>query len=252
MTKHSISVIIPTLNMGRFLAGGIASIQRQAIQVDEIIVVDSQSTDETADVIAHLSQADPRIRLLQAPRKGPATARNKGIESSKGELIAFLDADCFWTRDKLALQLTRLDREPRVDVVSGLVTHFDSLDVDRLEPSSESRTGTIFDVGVFTSIFRRSVFDRVGVFDESLMYAEDWDLFFRVLEAAIPVAILKVSTAYSLRHSASMMAQENPRKHSDMFRAFSMSMARRRAQGAVTELPRFEMFLEAPPEVVAS
>jgi glycosyltransferase involved in cell wall biosynthesis len=252
MTKHSISVIIPTLNMGRFLAGGIASIQRQAIQVDEIIVVDNQSTDETQKVLQGLRQADARIRVIEVQPQGPAKARNRGIEAARGDVIALLDADCFWTGDKLALQLARLDREPRVDIVAGLVTYFDALNADGLEPAQESRTGTIFDVSVSTSIFRRSVFDRVGVFDESFLYAEDWDLFFRILEAAIPIAILKVPTAYALRHPASMMAQENQRKHSDKFRAFSKSMARRRSQGGPADLPRLETFLEAPPEVVAS
>jgi glycosyltransferase involved in cell wall biosynthesis len=248
MNKQTISVIIPTLNMGRFIEGGIESIRRQAQQVDEIVVVDSGSTDETPEVLARLSQGDSRIRVLRAPPEGPAKARNKGLAAAGGDLITFLDADCLWTRDKLALQLARLDREPRVDVVAGLVTHFDALDTDRLEPSLHSRVGTIFDVGVFASVFRRSVFSRIGVFDESLLYAEDWDLFFRILEAAIPISILKATTAYSLRHPASMMAQENPRKQSDMFRAFSMSMARRRREGKVAELPPFEMFLEAPPE----
>ena len=83
----------------------IESIRRRAVAVDEIIVVDSAPEDDTQEVLARLSQGDPRIRLLQAPPEGPAKARNKGLAAAGGDLIAFLDADCLWTRDKLALQL---------------------------------------------------------------------------------------------------------------------------------------------------
>jgi glycosyltransferase involved in cell wall biosynthesis len=245
MRRHRISAIIPTLNMGRFLPDAIASIERQGVAVDEIIVVDNQSTDETGEVLARLSRTNSRLRVIDVPPAGPARARNKGLEAASGDVIAFLDADDLWPSGKLTLQLARLDRDPQVDLVAGFVTFFDRLDSESLTPAISSRVETVFGMNVGASIYRASIFDSIGRFDETLKYAEDVDLFFRIVERNVPLVILTTTTLYYRRHMGSMISQEDFRKR--LPRAFGMSLARRKRNGAVTALPSFETFFEAVP-----
>jgi glycosyltransferase involved in cell wall biosynthesis len=89
-----ISVIIPLFNKGPYITRALNSILTQTFQDFEVIVVDDGSTDEGAEVVRRFH--DLRIRLIQQDNRGVSEARNRGIENSRAELIAFLDADDEW------------------------------------------------------------------------------------------------------------------------------------------------------------
>src|SRR3954462_722351 len=99
-----ISVIIATKNGSKFIAGALQSVQNQSYALDEstknaleIIVVNDGSTDHTEAVVRSLMEKDNRIQLISLPSNiGPGLARNKGIEKSTSEYIAFLDDDDIW------------------------------------------------------------------------------------------------------------------------------------------------------------
>jgi GT2 family glycosyltransferase len=167
-----------------------------------------------------------------------------GLLAATGDVIAFNDADDIWPKGKLAMQLARLDREPRADVVAGLVTYFDVFDREALGPAPTSRLETIFFHHVGAAIYRRSVFDRIGVFDESFVYAEDRDLLLRIIENDVPFVILNATTLYYRRHDNSMMTRDHPRKVSDDVRAFAVSLARRRKLGRPLAPVSFERYME--------
>lgn len=241
----SVSVIIPTLNMGRFLPDAIASIARQDRAVTEVIIVDSESTDETADVVARHKKAGAPIRLLQIAQVGPGAARNMGIAAAKGDFIAFLDADDLWPAGKLVRQLDYLDAFTTKGMVSGFVRYFDILDPVKLAPAAASRIETLFHVHLGACIYRRAVFDKIGTFDESFLYSEDVDLLLRLREAGIDFTILRSVMLYYRKHDASMMAQKNPRKITDFRHAVAKSIARRRANSKrPVDMDLFERFLE--------
>src|ERR1700722_8424596 len=105
---NSVSVIMPTVNMGRFLTDAVASIARQDRKVGEIIVIDSASTDGTPDIVARLAKAGAPIRLIESQARAPSAARNEGISVARGDIIAFLDADDLWPERKLTRQLDYL------------------------------------------------------------------------------------------------------------------------------------------------
>ncbi|NTV95555.1 MAG: glycosyltransferase family 2 protein [Thiobacillus sp.] len=239
-----VSVIIPNLDMGRFLPDALASIARQAVPVDEIFIVDAGSGDDSLAVIAGLAAADPRVRLLRSEAKNPSAVRNRALAAATGEVIAFLDADDLWPADKLARQLARLEAEPAVSVVSGFVQYFDRLDRERLAPAADSRVETLFHVHLGAAVFRRSVFDAVGGFDETLRYSEDVDLLLRIREEDIPMTILRARTLYYRRHDDSLMAQSDPAKERDFKRTLAGSLMRRRRKGVVTPLAPFETLIE--------
>ena len=243
--RHRVSVILPAWNMARFLFDAVASIPA----VHEIIIVASESDDDTVGVAHALAARRPEVRVFAGPKKRPAAARNMGLREATGNIIAFNDADDIWPRGRLALQLERLDREPPADVVAGLVAYFEELDRPTLAPAMSSRVKTTFIHSIVAMVFRRSVFDRIGLFDESLTYGEDGDLFLRILEAEVPFVILNTPTLYYRRHGDSMMTRDDPRKKSDLVRVAAMSLARRRKSGQSLALRSFDRYLEEAPEL---
>jgi len=240
--SHRVSVIVPVWNMARFLPDAIASIP----EVHEIIIVAAESDDHTFVVAHQLAGRRLGVRVLSNPKKAPASARNIGLRAASGDVIAFNDADDLWPQGRLALQLKRLDEEPRADVVAGLVTYFKELDRDRLAPAEHSSVETKIAQQIGAAIFRRSVFDRIGLFDESLMYAEDWDLVLRIIEAQVPFVVLNTPTLYYRRHGDSMMTRDDPRIKSDLAKAFAMSLVRRRKLSLSLGPVSFNRYLEEP------
>jgi glycosyltransferase involved in cell wall biosynthesis len=240
--SHRVSVIVPVWNMARFLPNAIASIP----DVHEIIIVAAESDDDTFGVAHQLAERRLGVRVMSIPKKPPASARNIGLRAASGDVIAFNDADDLWPQGRLALQLERLDREPRADVVTGLVTWFKELDRNRLAPAEHSSVETKCVEKIGAAIFRRSVFDRIGLFDESLLYAEDWDLLLRIIEAQVPFVVLNTPTLYYRNHGNSMMASNDPRIKSDLAKAFAMSLARRRKLGLSLAPVSFDRYLEEP------
>ena len=110
-----VSVVIPTYNHARYLARVLQSVLDQTYVNWEAIVIDNHSTDNTDEVMA--SFADPRIIYLKIHNNGViAASRNAGIRAAKGEWVAFLDSDDWWTVDKLKVSIAAAEKE-LVDVV---------------------------------------------------------------------------------------------------------------------------------------
>jgi glycosyltransferase involved in cell wall biosynthesis len=106
----AVSVITPVHDGAATLAAAVASVQAQTRPDWEMLIVDDGSRDGSRALAEELSARDPRIRVLGFPEnRGPAEARNAAIRASRGRVIAFLDADDLWYRDKLALQLAAIE-----------------------------------------------------------------------------------------------------------------------------------------------
>ena len=106
-----VSVVMPSFNAERYIAESIDSVMAQTVEDLELIVVDDGSTDGTAAVAAARQRRDPRIRLLpQKANRGPAYARNVGIDHARGEMIAFIDSDDVWRPEKTEKQVAAMER----------------------------------------------------------------------------------------------------------------------------------------------
>lgn len=103
-----VSVVVPALNAGKTIRETLHSISQQTYRAIEVVVVDDGSTDETAEIARRHSVADPRFRVVSKPNGGVASARNEGIGASKGEFVAFIDADDLWHPTKIEKQLATL------------------------------------------------------------------------------------------------------------------------------------------------
>lgn len=95
-----ISIVVPSFNHGKYLQTALNSVISQTFENWEIIIVDNQSTDNTMEYLNELDE--PRIRKVQIQNNGSiAMSRNRGVDLSRGEWIAFLDSDDWWAPDKL-------------------------------------------------------------------------------------------------------------------------------------------------------
>lgn len=101
-----ISIITPNYNCGRFIAQTIESVLAQTYTNWEMLIVDDCSTDDSYQIALEYAQKDPRIKVFQNEKNsGAAVSRNKAIEASQGEYLAFLDSDDLWLPEKLEKQL---------------------------------------------------------------------------------------------------------------------------------------------------
>jgi hypothetical protein len=109
--KLGISVVIPTYNRAEFIGKAIKSAQSAIEPIDEIIVIDDGSTDNTQEVIKPFLS---KIRYIRTENKGAGAARNRGIQEAQKPLVAFLDSDDLWMSDKLTLQRVVMEKYPEV------------------------------------------------------------------------------------------------------------------------------------------
>jgi glycosyltransferase involved in cell wall biosynthesis len=119
--KPSVTVLIDTYNHERFIEEAVVSVVEQDFPASEmeILVVDDGSTDRTPEVLAKFA---PRVRVLRKKNGGQASAFNLGIPEASGEIVAFLDGDDWWTRDKLSRVVKALEDEPGVGIIGhGIV-----------------------------------------------------------------------------------------------------------------------------------
>lgn len=185
----SVSVVIPTYNYGRFIAEALESALGQSLDVSEIIVVDDGSTDETKDIV--LSFADRGVRYLRQENAGVCAARNRGVAESRGEVIAFLDADDIWEASKLEKQVKILAADRDLGLVHCGMREFASSSGKTLDLKTDGEAGDVADgllvweksvVNVSGSclVVRREAFDAVGGFDARMEVGEDWDFCYRV------------------------------------------------------------------------
>jgi glycosyltransferase involved in cell wall biosynthesis len=184
----TISVVIPVYNGMKTLAAAVESAIAQTYSIEEIIIVDDGSTDETSEVARSLTEKSPCVRYLGKKNEGVSLARNLGIEQASGEWIAFLDADDTWDPRKLETQINALANAPDCcasytgmwahDLKSGEVTVYRAKTYGSL--LERLRYGNC-GIGASTLMVRRSSLREIGGFDPAFNGNEDWDLVFRLL-----------------------------------------------------------------------
>ncbi len=189
-----ISVIIPTFNRADKLKQAIDSVFAQTFTNFELIVIDDGSTDSTRDFI---EKYQDRLRYFYQENQGPAAARNTGIRNARGRYIAFLDSDDLWLKNKLAEQVKIFDEHPEIKIC-----HTEEIWIRnglRVNPKKIHKKygGWIYQrclplcvISPSSVVIHRDVFEKVGLFDESMIVCEDYDLWLRVCHF-FPVAFIE-------------------------------------------------------------
>lgn len=211
-TSPTVSVVIPSHNCERYIAETIESVLAQTFGDLEVIVVDDGSTDRTREIVASF---DSRVRLVAQGNAGVCRARNRGISEARGRYICLMDHDDYWFPDKIERQVEILEGHPEYAVAFAAFVnwHADaggefppptSYDLSSLgDGIDEDYSGWIYhqfllDCWMLTStaMFRREVFATCGVFDETLPYSEDWDLWLRLSREFQFVKLRRPNTLY--------------------------------------------------------
>ena len=191
MEPTRVTVCIPSYNQGNWVSGAIESVLNQSYPNIELIIADSDSIDNTKEIIQSYS-SDRRVCYIRKKDKGPAEGRNNGIKISKGKYIAILDSDDFW-RDtkKIAKQVKFLEERPGYVLVGGgtILVDEKGLELRRVLPPEndmEIRKLMLCDCLFFhsTVLFKRDAWEAIGGYDEKgdIGFSDDWDLYLRLGE----------------------------------------------------------------------
>ena len=192
MTK--ISVIIPTFNREHFVQKAIKSVLEQTYTDFELIIVDDGSTDNVSQAISKFN--DPRLSYIYKENKGVSSARNHGITISQGKYIAFLDSDDYWIPQKLEKQMRFFKNNPEYKIQQTQelwIRHGKRVNqMKKHEKPSGEIYGDCLKMCVITpssALINKTIFNEIGLFDESLPACEDYDLWLRI-SCKYPVALI--------------------------------------------------------------
>jgi len=227
--NHLVSVIISVYNGEKYLAETIESVVNQNYPNIEIIIVDDGSTDSSGKVAQRFV---PSARYHYQPNCGIAAAWNKGIELARGNFFSFLDADDYWSKNKIQRQMDIFREDSTLDIVFGQVKQFHSPELseeekqkiwcpDKLMPGVHAGTMLIkrksyFRVGLFNTKWRRGIFN-------------DWHL--RATELGLRMHMLPDLLMWRRLHRANH-GIVNRDKSVDYVRMLKASLDRRRLRSA--------------------
>jgi glycosyltransferase involved in cell wall biosynthesis len=183
-----VSIIIPTFNYAQYLSRALESVLKQTYQNFEVIIIDNHSIDNTDEIVTHYS--DTRITYLKVQNKGViAVSRNAGIKKSKGEWVAFLDSDDYWTVDKLQTCINSMT--DNIDLIYHDLVLVGTFGIFRKRTMNARQlySPIISDLLVngnplatSSVVVRRSILNRIGGMNEStnMVAAEDFNTWLRV------------------------------------------------------------------------
>lgn len=237
MMEGKVSIIIPTYNHAQFLVEAASSVMAQTYCDWEAIIIDDGSTDNTVEVAD--SFHDPRICYIYQKNRGLSTARNTGLRRATGEFVALLDADDVWEPTFLERMVSTLSTHATagagycgfryVDVEGSLLKQA----ICKVVSPDEFRNELMLNGNWLcpcSVVVRRSAYDAVGPFDESLRACEDFDMWLRMSQDHLFVGVPEILVRY--RRSGNNMSDDPDR----------MSQARRSVLG------RYLGNLNTPPE----
>jgi len=232
-----VSVVIPVFNGERFLREAVQSVLDQKYSPIEIIIVDDGSTDGTSAVARSFSET---VRYLYQANQGPAAARNRGIEHAQGSLIAFADADDLWPSEKLEVQLPYLINDAAIEIVMGRIQQVRLSKTVNGQTQAEELAEPAFSVNLGSAVIKKSVLERVGLFDESMRYSEDVDWFMRAREEGAAIVTIDAVTLLYRQHEENMTRGKST-SELNVLKALKRSLDRRRERtGVASALPNFK------------
>jgi len=237
MSERTVSYILAVYNGRQYVAEALDSIRVQSRMVNEIIVVDDGSTDDTAEIAESFGSP---VRCIRQRNAGQSAARNHGVRASRGDMLAFLDYDDLIHPGKVERQLRRFVEAPELMLIDGYAQNFWSPEI----PDDQRRlagwqmlthSDRPWPEFIGTWLFRREVWDRVGEFDENRRFAEDSDWHDRVRFSGMPRETMPAVLAQRRLHHANL-TRSNYESHIDALHQFyKEKLVRRRQQGDAGE-----------------
>src|SRR5215211_3727657 len=222
-TRPSVSAIIPAHNAEAYVRDALDSVLAQTYSVAECIVIDDGSSDGTARIAREYG---PPVRVIAQANRGVSASRNRGAAQSRGELLAFLDADDRWLPLRLERGVEALSEHPEAEavlcatrVVDNELRALRKIRQDaRLRPEDLLLCRAEMVSTSSNLLIRRDAFQATGGFDGRLSTSADWALNYRLVERGRLVTLAEPLVEYR-RHGTNMSADVD-RFRADMLDAF--------------------------------
>jgi len=207
-TQPLVSIVTPSLNMGRFIEETIRSVLAQDYPNVEYIVIDGGSTDGTIEI---LKRYEGRLRYLSEPDRGQSDAVNKGFQQSRGAIFSFLNADDTLLAGAISAVARAFSENPDAGVIYGNAWHVaedgSGIGPYPVEPFNAANLARRCFICQPAAFLRREVFAEVGMLDANLRYAMDYDLWIRVARR-YPMKKIDAYLATSRLHASSKTMDE--------------------------------------------
>ena len=208
-----VSVVIPVHNGGKFIVETIRSVLNQNYPAIEIIVINDGSSDNTSELVESLMSGFPEIKMIHQEKSGVSIARNNGLTVSKGEFIAFLDADDVWLPDFLRSRVSFLNAH---EVAFAVTAGYEIIN-EKSERTGIKKVGnykvSLSDILQWKAnyitipsgiLFRKEYIKKSGGFNESLSNNADQEIIMRILAAGNDFYTLPECNWLYRRHSSNM------------------------------------------------
>lgn len=185
-----LSIIIPCFNSETTILRSLNSIIAQDISIKyEIIIIDDGSTDNTSFIVNKFINKYNNIQIVYYKKNngGVSSARNCGIKLSKGEYIALLDSDDIWEENKINTQIEILTKNSQIDFLGTNRNNERHFFVSKKKYIYKMNYFLLFSKwwpSTPTVIFKKSILNKVGLYNENLKYAEDGEFYYRVVKHA--------------------------------------------------------------------
>lgn len=201
-----VSIQIPVNTGATFLKEALDCIQRQTYHNYEVIVVDDGSGED----IAGMLKAYPDVIFSRQEHRGVAAARNRALELSSGDIIAFLDADDLWAEEKLQKQIHYLKEHPECEIIFSGTENFTEISQEAMTNRQKQLFHTKISTCMVSSCVRRGVFEKYGNYQEEQEYGEDTEIMARWAAAGISLEHCLEDSLYFRRiHTDNMSLLHN-------------------------------------------
>jgi len=198
-----LSAIITVYNGEKYIERALKSIFSQSLPKSqyEIIVVNDGSTDNTREI---LNRYESEIIVINQTNHGFVWSKNKGIKHSVGKYIIYVDADDYIDNDLFILTTDLLEKHKEYDCI-----YTDRYEVRR-DRNDRVIVGknNIFNMIACGLLFRKSIFDEIGLFDDSLLFGDDYDFMIRFFKNNLSAYYLQKPLYYYVKHDSNMTVQK--------------------------------------------
>lgn len=191
-----VSVVLPVYNGEKYICQAIRSVLSQEYNPLEIIIVNDGSTDQTEKC---LKDFDGLITVINQANCGPSLARNRGIEAANGAYITFMDADDIWAPGHIFFHLGQFRKYCNLEISVGLTAELD-FDFPEDIDIKKAKERIFLHLVMGATMIKKTVFKKVGLFDEELFLRQDTDWFLRERELGLKMGIGRELVLFYRKH----------------------------------------------------
>ena len=207
-----VSVIMPVYNEQRYLSRTVESILLQTFDNFEFIIINDGSNDRTSEILEKYRKGDNRVIILDnLTNMGCGWSTNRGIQASRGKYIAIIDAGDIAMADRLEKQVDFLEKNYSIYILGSYAyTINDDLQIIGMikrdtDPLKIRKKAFRYCHAIHTTVmYRGELFDKIGLYDDRLKHARDFELLIRALKAELLISNIPEFLMYNIEKDTGM------------------------------------------------